>query len=105
MMRDLSEALWCAQKSHTDNDRKQSVEVRPPTMCVFSYLHMTFLFLWPWPLPGDIDTRTWPRYSQDVAHLRTKNELSRLSKVKASPEQTDTETDATERIIIRVRGL
>jgi len=35
-------------------------------MFVRSYSRLTFLLLWPWPWTDDLDTRSWPTYSEDV---------------------------------------
>ena len=67
-------------------------------MCVFSYVRTTFLLLWPWPWPDDMDVQTWPRYSQDVHAYQNEVSRSSLLKVRARTEQTDTQTNATQRI-------
>ena len=70
-------------------------------MCVFSYACMTFLFLWPWTWPNDLDIRGCSRYSEVYSENEVFN--SRLSSLRASTGQTDTQIDATERITSRTR--
>jgi len=51
--------------------------------------HVLLLWLWPWP--DDLDTRTWPRYSEDVP-VYQKLTFS-IELLKARPLQPDRQTD------------
>jgi len=47
-------------------------------------------------LPDDLDTLTWPRYSE--VYLHTKNDLSRLGRSNVRALQSDKQTGTTENI-------
>jgi len=43
---------------------------RRKTTCEYPYLvprMYPFLHQWPWSWPDDLDTKTWPSYSEDVS--------------------------------------
>ena len=44
---------------------------------------LAFSMRWPWPWPNDLDTKTWPRYHQDVAPHQNEVSMSTPSKVVA----------------------
>ena len=54
--------------------------------------------VWPWPWSHDLNTRPWPRSSEDVLTWQNEISMSRHSKVRARTGHTRRNTDATESI-------